>query len=890
MKQPDFHKKWLFLFVFALLTSSFAKSQYILDTLSINIVDNRKIAIADAIISVKFGLKNSFVLSNTQGIARIFLPKNIKSQHDTIYLTITHIAYAKFDTAFSLLPIKGLPYKILLKDTARHLDEVLVIRKPIEKNGDTTTFNVSAFKTKIDESLEDLIHRLPGFSVDGNGNISYNGIPIEKILIEGDELSNSYKSISKNLTPEILSKIQLIEKYQNNPLLKDLVASNKQVINLILKDNAKLKPSGSVKIGLGLPDVYNADINVIGIKSTSKSLLLSSINNIGRSQYDENGGNLQSFENNDSEMEDFRFQDAILRQTTNQPSAFTIPNTSTLFNHSGFVSLNQVYGKKENTQLRFFNDIYWDNIYREDITTFTNKILPGQSFTQAIERNFKPLFINSRWDAIRQRERSRTVLQTKFKYFEQVENNLIASNYKTAQWQNNKNITLSAGIFYTYRPDSTKAINALLNFENIEQNENSIIKKENDITILPGFESRNFNQHVSINGWLTKGKWQYLKKYANNNYEIQVDGYIRKLNTDGALEYDTGINQFTSIPGAINKGNQLLGFLQPGIGTNGKFKQMQWQASMRAAFTSQSLDNLYASKSSKIMLLPSGNVRFNLAKGKSLGFNAGFETQNPLYLMLLQHPFLNSFRSISRDSTSVLPISIFKTGINFSFNNIQKGIFGVLNYNYIRMAQSRITEILSTSSMDRYLFSYQQIPTNFHNLLMRLDKYSSRTKTSFGVRNQTMLFNNFQQFEGKIATNKMLQNEFYFSIRPTMPDYFKISPSFEHILQTDVLSGNTNFQYSINADFSSIVSKKLSVTAQTKFVKSNLFVGENMLPFVNVFAWYTIKQGKMDLKLKGLNLANSEFIYKGTTNAAYEFTTAQRLLPKFLMVEFSYRF
>lgn len=263
--------------------------------------------------------------------------------------------------------------------------------KPIEKNGDTTTFNVSSFKTKTDENLEDLLKRIPGFSIDGNGNISYNGIPIEKILIEGDELSNNYRSISKNLTPEILSKIQLIEKYQNNPLLKDLIASNKQVINLVLKEDAKLKPSGSAKAGLGIPNVYNADINLIGLKSKSKTLLLGSMNNIGRSQYDENGGNLQQFESQDIEIEDFRFQDAIAGQTTSQLSAFTIPNTSTLFNQSEFVSLNQVFGKKEKVQYRFSNDVYWDNIRKEDITTFTNKIQPNQSFVQTIDRNFKPL-------------------------------------------------------------------------------------------------------------------------------------------------------------------------------------------------------------------------------------------------------------------------------------------------------------------------------------------------------------------------------------------------------------------------------------------------------------------------------------------------------------------
>jgi hypothetical protein len=890
MKQPCYHKKWLLLFVYVLLLSLHAASQYRLDTLRIKIEDKRSNSISDAILNAKYGSSKTFALSNVQGMVQIYLPDIVTSNQDTVYLSITHIAYARFDTAFAVSPNNGLSYKIVLQDTARHLDEVLVIAKPIEKHGDTTSFNVSSFKVQIDENLEDIIRRLPGFSIDGSGNISYNGIPIEKILIEGDELSNNYKSISKNLTPEILSKIQLIEKYQNNPLLKDLIASNKQVINLVLKENAKLKPSGSLKLGLGIYDVYNADINVIGLKAKSKTLLLGSLNNIGKSQYDENGGNLQSFESNDTEIEAFRFQDAMTRQTTNQPSAFAIPNTSTLFNQSGFVSLNQIFGKKENTQLRFLNDVYWDNIRKEDLTSFTNKILPGQSFLQDMEKNFKPLFINSKWDAIRQREKSRTVIQAKFKYFEQVENNLILSDYKTTQWQKNKNISLSAGIFYTYRPDSTKAINAILNFENISQDENGIIQKENSITILPGYENRNFNQEVIINGWLTRGKWQFLKKYSGSNYEFVVDGYIRKLNAQSALRYDSGNNQFKPIPGAINNGKQVLGFLQPGIGTNGKHKQVQWQATMSTAITAQSLDNLFASQSSKIMLLPNGNLRFKLAKGKSLGINAGFETQDPMYLMLLQHPFLNSFRSISRDSTSVLPISVFKSGINFSFSNNKKGLFGVLNYGYIRIAESRITEILSTSAMDRYLFRYQQIPTNFHNLLTRLDKYSSRTKTAFSIRNQTMLFNNYQQFEGTVATNKMLQNEFYFSIRPTMPDYLKITPSFEHILQTDVLSGNTNYQYSINADFSSIISKRFSFTAQTKLVKSNLFVYKNMLPFVNVFAWYTIKQGKMDLKLKGLNLANSEFIYRGTTNAAYDYTTAQRLLPKFMMVEFSYRF
>lgn len=890
MKRPLLQKKWLLPFLLILLETINTLGQTDIDTLKIKIEDKNNNPITDAILNLKKGSEIKYAISNAKGMALLSLIRSNAAYSDTINLSITHIAYARFDTTFLLSKKNELTYKVVLHDTARNLDEVLVIAKPIERKGDTTTFNVSSFKVQIDENLEDIIRRLPGFSIDGNGNISYNGVLIEKILIEGDELSNNYKSISKNLTPEILSKIQLIEKYQNNPLLKDLIASNKQVINLVLKENAKLKPSGSLKLGLGIPEVYNADINAIGLKAKSKTLLLGSMNNIGSSQYDVNGGTLQSYENNDQDLEDFKFEDAMVRQTTNQPSAFNIPNTSTLFNNSGFISLNQIFGKKETTQFRLFNDVYWDKIRKEDFTTFTNKIFPDQSFMQSMERNFKPLFVHSKWDAVRQREKNRTVVQAKIKYFEQTENNLIMSGVKTNQSQKNRNTSVSAGVFYTYRPDSTQALNTMLKFENLHQDESGFVNRDNSITILPGYDGNNLHQDVTINGWLTKGKWQYLKKNQKKNYEIAVDGYIRKLNSNSLLQYDTGINQYKPIPGAINGGNQLLSFLQPGIGTNSKTTHMQWQAKMSAAITKQSIDNIFATQTSKLMFLPQANMRFSLPKGKSLSINAGFETQNPIYLMLMQAPFLNSFRSISRDSTAVLPISIFKSGVNYSFNNEKKGLFGVINYGYSRIAQSRVTEILSTASMDRYFLSYQNIPTHFQNLLLRLDKYSSKTKTAFNIRNQMMLFNNYQQFEGSIATNKMLQNEFIFSIRPKMPDYLKITPSFEHIIQTDILSGNTNFQYSVNADFSSIISKKLSVTSQTKFVKSNLFARKEILPFVNVFAWYTIKQGKMDLKLKGLNLANSEFLYRGTTNAAFEYTTAQRLLPKYLMVEFSYRF
>ena len=174
-------------------------------------------------------------------------------------------------------------------------------------------------------------------------------------------------------------------------------------------------------------------------------------------------------------------------------------------------------------------------------------------------------------------------------------------------------------------------MNALFNFDHISHDENNTIEKESNLTILPGFESSNFIYDISIKGWLTKGKWQYLKKLPKYNLEMAVDGYVRKLNTSGVLLYDTGMNQFKPITGAINKGDQLLGFVEPAISVNGKNNQIQWQAKMSGALTDQSLKNIFATQFAKFMFFPNGTIRFNLPKGKSLGINTGFETQNPIY-------------------------------------------------------------------------------------------------------------------------------------------------------------------------------------------------------------------------------------------------------------------
>jgi polyhydroxyalkanoate synthesis regulator protein len=72
----------------------------------------------------------------------------------------------------------------LNRDTKK-LEEIEVIARPIEKYGDTLQYLVSAFARQDDRSIEDVLKRMPGIEVKENGQITYQGTPIEKFYVEG---------------------------------------------------------------------------------------------------------------------------------------------------------------------------------------------------------------------------------------------------------------------------------------------------------------------------------------------------------------------------------------------------------------------------------------------------------------------------------------------------------------------------------------------------------------------------------------------------------------------------------------------------------------------------------------------------------------------------------
>ena len=103
---------------------------------------------------------------------------------------------------------------VYLKSTIDQLDELVLKakRSPVVVKKDTLEFNASSFKTLDGANLEELLDKLPGLEVDKNGNITVNGKPVERILVNGRSFFGDDPKIAlKNLPKSIIDKIQVVD-------------------------------------------------------------------------------------------------------------------------------------------------------------------------------------------------------------------------------------------------------------------------------------------------------------------------------------------------------------------------------------------------------------------------------------------------------------------------------------------------------------------------------------------------------------------------------------------------------------------------------------------------------------------------------------------------------
>ena len=261
---------------------------------------NQQVAIAGATIMIWTKDTSKVIgysLTGTDG--RFFIdPQKIKQEK--FIVVVRHISFKEIQRLVIVVngQIKPGALDFMLSPEQVELKEVIIQREPaVVENSDTIQFNAASFRNAETRKVEDLLKNIQGFSADAQGRLSFNGKQVEKVLIDGDDLAGKgYRMITKNLNAVLVDKIQVIDNYNDNRLLRNVEYRDKVGINLKISAGFHDRVSGGISGGASLQGRYLADANLVYLTKPGKLLSFMNYNNIAEDPagntlfyYDEEG-------------------------------------------------------------------------------------------------------------------------------------------------------------------------------------------------------------------------------------------------------------------------------------------------------------------------------------------------------------------------------------------------------------------------------------------------------------------------------------------------------------------------------------------------------------------------------------------------------------------------
>lgn len=206
---------------------------------------------------------------------------NCQSASDSITITFSFLGYET--QSFTINSSGELNVLLISKEVTLKEISIEGIQR-IRISGDTVEYSTKAFSDGTEKAIEDVIRKLPGIDVSEEGKIRFKGKEIDKILLDGtDMFSADYRLASKNVPAKFIDKIQAIENYHENSMLKNAEKSDKIILNLSLDEkNVKSDIFGELSLSGGYENKYELASNLFSITKKIKIYNTTNFNNSER--------------------------------------------------------------------------------------------------------------------------------------------------------------------------------------------------------------------------------------------------------------------------------------------------------------------------------------------------------------------------------------------------------------------------------------------------------------------------------------------------------------------------------------------------------------------------------------------------------------------------------
>lgn len=166
------------------------------------------------------------------------------------FLEIRMLGYVTFTSPAA-------PGQLSVEMKAEHtiINAAVIKAENVSVRGDTISYNITAITNPADRSLQDLLKRVPGIEVSDKGYVQYNGRPINKFYVEGnDVLDSRYNLVVQNISPENVTTLQILEHHQPVRALEGLVRNESAALNIILNEKVRGQWMAAGELGGGYAD------------------------------------------------------------------------------------------------------------------------------------------------------------------------------------------------------------------------------------------------------------------------------------------------------------------------------------------------------------------------------------------------------------------------------------------------------------------------------------------------------------------------------------------------------------------------------------------------------------------------------------------------------------
>ncbi|MFT6999712.1 MAG: hypothetical protein ACI9V1_002070 [Spirosomataceae bacterium] len=217
-----------------------------------------------------------FTFTDASGRFSLVVPDGVS---DSLLVTVKYLGYR---AASKSITANTQSANFALTPETFVLNEVEIKPLAVKQEGDTLTFNTLKFEKGNDNTLADVLKRLPGVEVSSEGKISYNGQQINKFYIEGlDLLDGKYDLATNNMAKQDVAEVNIFKNHQPIRALQDSEFSESPAMNIKLSKKNVLIGSGQVGVS---PNLKMGDVNFSPLFFSEKTQLLSTsqFNNSGK--------------------------------------------------------------------------------------------------------------------------------------------------------------------------------------------------------------------------------------------------------------------------------------------------------------------------------------------------------------------------------------------------------------------------------------------------------------------------------------------------------------------------------------------------------------------------------------------------------------------------------